>query len=99
MLQEPNGVMAPLHITMFSKCEVDRSTLGLFYSSNVFDWTPAGMIDYHISLGRHFAYPHMVIEGTDLLVSTSQHACLSTRLLCTFDGSSCCLMCPARLAV
>jgi hypothetical protein len=23
----------------------------------------AGMVDYHISLGRHFAYPHMLIDG------------------------------------
>jgi hypothetical protein len=57
-----------LHITLFSKCEVDRSTLGLFYSPNLVSWVLAGMVDYHINLGRHFAYPHMLIDGRDLLI-------------------------------
>lgn len=46
-----------------SKCEVDRSTLALFYSPNLVSWVLAGMVDYHVSLGRHFAYPHMLIDG------------------------------------
>ncbi len=46
-----------------SKCEVDRSSLGLFYSPNLVSWVLAGMVDYHISLGRHFAYPHMLVDG------------------------------------
>ena len=60
--------MPPLHITAFSKCEVDRSSLALFYSANALDWMRAGMVDYAISLGRHFAYPHMIVDGPDLLV-------------------------------
>lgn len=23
----------------------------------------AGMVDYHLNLGRHFAYPHMMVDG------------------------------------
>lgn len=61
--QEPN-----LHITAFSKCEVDRSTLGLFYSTNMLNWVQAGLIDYHVTLGRHFTYPHMITDGEDLVV-------------------------------
>lgn len=57
-----------LHITPFSLCEVDRSTVGLFYSGNGVDWQPAGIVDYHMSFGRHFAYPHMTIVGNDLLI-------------------------------
>jgi hypothetical protein len=26
-------------------------------------WVLAGMVDYHINLGRHFAYPHMLVDG------------------------------------
>ena len=26
-------------------------------------WTMAGMVDYHVSFGRHFAYPHMLVDG------------------------------------
>jgi hypothetical protein len=63
-----SGTTPNLHITAFSKCEVDRSTLALYYSSNLVSWVMAGMVDYHISLGRHFAYPHMIIDGRDLLV-------------------------------
>ncbi|KFM26921.1 hypothetical protein F751_4982 [Auxenochlorella protothecoides] len=62
-------VLAPnLHITAFSKCEVDRSTLMLYYSPNLVDWTSAGVVDYHVKLGRHFAYPHMMVDGTDLVI-------------------------------
>lgn len=31
--------------------------------SNLISWVFAGMVDYHISLGRHFAYPHMLVDG------------------------------------
>lgn len=31
--------------------------------SNMVSWMLAGMVDYHINLGRHFAYPHMIIDG------------------------------------
>lgn len=48
--------------------QVDRSTVGLYYSSNGFDWHTAGIVDYHLSFGRHFTYPHMTISGEDLLV-------------------------------
>jgi len=65
---QPNGQTPPLHITLFSKCEVDRSTLGLFYSTNLFNWIPAGVVDYHTTLGRHFAYPHMAVDGEDLII-------------------------------
>lgn len=57
-----------LHITPFSSCEVDRTTMGLFYSGNAFDWWTAGIIDYHLDFADHFTYPHMVIAGEDLLV-------------------------------
>lgn len=65
-----DGTHPNLHITAFSKCEVDRSTLALYYSSNLVSWMLAGMVDYHLNLGRHFAYPHMLIDGRDLLVVT-----------------------------
>lgn len=28
----------------------------------------AGIVDYHLSFGRHFTYPHMTIAGADLLI-------------------------------
>ncbi len=28
----------------------------------------AGILDYHLSFGRHFTYPHMLVDGDDLLV-------------------------------
>ncbi|KAI3424245.1 hypothetical protein D9Q98_009601 [Chlorella vulgaris] len=65
---KPDGINPSLHITAFSKCEVDRSTLALYYSSNLVSWVLAGMVDYHINLGRHFAYPHMLVDGRDLLI-------------------------------
>jgi len=42
--------------------------VGLYYSGNGFDWHSAGILDYHLSFGRHFTYPHMTIVGADLLV-------------------------------
>jgi len=30
--------------------------------------TQAGILDYHLSFGRHFTYPHMLVDGDDLLV-------------------------------
>jgi hypothetical protein len=65
-----SGINPPLHITSFSKCEIDRSTLGLHFSPNLLNWQFAGLIDYSEHLGRHFTYPHMVIDGEDLLVVT-----------------------------
>ncbi|KAL4442779.1 hypothetical protein ABPG77_006773, partial [Micractinium sp. CCAP 211/92] len=65
-----DGTHPNLHITAFSKCEVDRSTLALYYSSNLVSWMLAGMVDYHLNLGRHFAYPHMMVDGQDLLIVT-----------------------------
>lgn len=62
--KQASDAQPSLHITPFSKCEVDRSTLVLYYSPNLVDWADAGVIDYHIKLGRHFAYPHMTIDGT-----------------------------------
>lgn len=64
----PSTLNPRLHITPFSKCEVDRSTLALFYSPNLLDWVAAGVVDYHTRLGRHFTYPHMVVDGQDLLI-------------------------------
>jgi len=61
-----------LHITPFSHCEVDRTTMGLFYSGNAVDWWTAGVIDYHLDFAAHFTYPHMIVNdnglGPDLLV-------------------------------
>lgn len=31
--------------------QVDRTTMGLFYSGNAFDWWTAGIIDYHLVSG------------------------------------------------
>jgi hypothetical protein len=28
--------------------QVDRSTMGLYYSGNGFDWHTAGIVDYHL---------------------------------------------------
>ncbi|KDD75839.1 hypothetical protein H632_c476p1, partial [Helicosporidium sp. ATCC 50920] len=65
---EEQALHPALHITPFSKCEVDRSTLALFYSPNLFNWQPAGVVDYHQALHRHFTYPHMIVDGEDLLI-------------------------------
>ena len=47
---------------------MDRSTVALYYSGNAMDWVQAGILDYHLSFGRHFTYPHMILDGEDLLV-------------------------------
>jgi len=57
-----------LHITQFSSCEVDRSMLYLFYSTNQFDWIPAGVIDVQMGFNRHFSYPHMLVSGSSLYI-------------------------------
>jgi hypothetical protein len=49
-------------------CEVDRSTLALFYSRNLLDWSEAGLVDYTLAFHRHFSYPNALIDGRDLLV-------------------------------
>ena len=47
----------------------DRSTLALYYSPNAVTWHFATVIDYHLRLDRgHFAYPHAVVNGSDLLM-------------------------------
>ena len=43
--------------------QVDRSTLALMYSPNLLSWVMAGTVDYHVSMGRHFAYPHTTLDG------------------------------------
>lgn len=48
--------------------QVDRSTMGLYYSGNAVDWWPAGVLDYHLDFASHFTYPHMAVVGDDLLV-------------------------------
>jgi len=48
--------------------QVDRTTMGLYYSGNAVDWWPAGVIDYHLDFAEHFTYPHMAVAGEDLLV-------------------------------
>jgi hypothetical protein len=49
-------------------CSVDRSTLALHYSSNLVDWTQAGVIDSTLAFHRHFAHPSALIDGEDLLI-------------------------------
>ena len=49
-------------------CEVDRSSLALYYSRNLVDWAEAGLIDYTLAYHRHFAYPNAIIDGADLLL-------------------------------
>lgn len=68
----------PLRPLRCSKCEVDRSTLGLFYSPNAVSWVLAGMVDYQVSLGRHFAYPHMLVDGAPGAASAGR-ACAGCR--------------------
>ncbi len=48
--------------------QVDRSTVALYYSGNAMDWVQAGILDYHLSFGRHFTYPHMLVDDDDLLI-------------------------------
>lgn len=48
--------------------QVDRSTVALYYSGNGVDWHQAGIVDYHLSFGRHFTYPHMIVDKDDLLI-------------------------------
>jgi len=59
-----------LHISKNSICEVDRTSLGLFYSANAVDWVFAGFVDYHLDYMNHFSYPQMIIDEEDLLVVT-----------------------------
>jgi len=59
-----------LHVTPHSLCEVDRSTLGLFFSGNAVDWMFAGIVDYSLAFHRHFTYPHMIVDGEDLLITS-----------------------------
>ena len=42
--------------------------MALYYSGNAMDWVQAGIVDYHLSFGRHFTYPHMIVDGEDLLI-------------------------------
>ena len=42
--------------------------MALYYSGNAMDWVQAGILDYHLSFGRHFTYPHMLVDGEDLMV-------------------------------
>jgi hypothetical protein len=65
---QPNDMNPSLQIGPSSACQVDRTTLGLFYSTNLFNWITAGVVDYHITFGRHFSYPHMAIDGEDLII-------------------------------
>ena len=31
-----------------ASAQVDRTTMGLYYSGNAVDWWPAGVLDYHL---------------------------------------------------
>lgn len=42
--------------------------MALYYSGNALDWHNAGIVDYHLSFGRHFTYPHMIVDKDDLLI-------------------------------
>ena len=57
-----------VHVSKHSSCEADRTTLGLYYSGNAIDWVLAGLVDYGEEFHQHFTYPHMLIDGDDLLV-------------------------------
>ena len=57
-----------LHITRLSHCEVDRSALFLHYSTNLIDWVSAGPAVVHQHYTRHSTYPHVLIDGADLLL-------------------------------
>ena len=59
-----------VYASKHSSCEADRTTLGLYYSGNAIDWVLAGLVDYGEEFHQHFTYPHMLIDGEDLLVVT-----------------------------
>jgi hypothetical protein len=40
--------------------QVDRSTMGLYYSGNGFDWHTAGIVDYHLV---RFPLPPLLDHG------------------------------------
>lgn len=55
--------------------------------SNLVSWMLAGMVDYHLNLGRHFAYPHMLIDGAQAAPPPAPAAqllgvCTSCRRVC-----------------
>lgn len=60
--RQPTHIHSPTHPPSPAPA-VDRSTLALFYSPNLLSWVMAGVIDYHMGLNRHFAYPHMILDG------------------------------------
>jgi hypothetical protein len=61
---EPLLVPAPAHDRCSLTClTTPPPSLPPACRSNLVSWVMAGMVDYHISLGRHFAYPHMIIDG------------------------------------
>jgi len=51
-------------------CEVDRSSLGLYYSANALDWVFVGLVDYSNEFREHYTYPQMITDGDDLLIAT-----------------------------
>jgi hypothetical protein len=57
-----------LSVLANTTCEVDRSTIALFYSRNLLDWNEAGLIDYTLAYHRHFAYPNAIIDGNDIVM-------------------------------
>jgi hypothetical protein len=59
-----------VYVNEHTSCEADRTTLGLYYSGNAIDWVLAGLVDYGEEFHHHFTYPHMLIDGDDLLVVT-----------------------------
>lgn len=62
------GDKKKLHRPKYSSCEIDRSTLVLYSSTNLLDWLYIGVVARHMSLDSHFTYPHMVIDGDDLVM-------------------------------
>ena len=59
-----------MEMAIHSHCEIDRSTLVLFWSADLLHWQDVGFVDYTLALHRHFTYPSMILDGQDLVVVT-----------------------------
>mmetsp|Transcript_44154 Transcript_44154/g.112704 ORF Transcript_44154/g.112704 Transcript_44154/m.112704 type:complete len:681 (-) Transcript_44154:240-2282(-) len=59
-----------LYISKGAFCQASRNKLGLFVSSNAYDWEMADTLFHSKSLSLHSTYPHMLIDGQDLIFVT-----------------------------
>lgn len=59
-----------LYISKGAFCQASRNKLGLFVSANAYDWELADTLFHSKSLSLHSTYPHMLIDGADLVFVT-----------------------------